>query len=203
MIMVISEYFENYFYSLKQLASHTFVKEQQLCDWIELCILPNAAYHLKNQVQSSSFFGITDFSEEKEYFARGYTKWIELIKPYSELSSAQAYSIFYQQYAKCVNDLSLKGLEFSSDYFEDLEDRIQDHWQLFLSGKYGVITANGFIHEIVALESVDYLAKNTELTEEQMAKCVRLLERCLSYPPSQLNCISQAHKLLKSLSNSL
>lgn len=199
--MIISEYFENYFYSLKQLASHTFVKEQQLSDWIDLCILPNAAYHLKNQVQSSSFFGITDFNEEKEYFARGYTKWIELIKPYSDLSSAQAYSVFYQQYAKCVNDLSLKGLEFNSDYFENLEERIQDHWQLFLAGKYGVITANGFIHEIVALESVDFLVKNTELNDDQLKKCIRLLERSLSYPPAQLNCVSNSHKLLNNLNN--
>lgn len=197
--MAISEYFEDYFYSLKQLSLHTGVKEHTLNEWQDACILPSAAYHLKNQVQSSSFFGICDFNEELEYYARGYTKWIDLLKNHSELSSAQAYTLFYQQYAKSVNDLAAKGFELNAEYFENLEEQIQNHWQLFLAGKYGVITANGFIHEIVALEAVDYLVNNCEIGDEQLSKCLRLLERTLSYPPQQLNCVSNAHKLLKRL----
>jgi hypothetical protein len=202
--MLLSEYFDDYFYSLKQLSQHANITEEMLLDWQEQCLLPNAAYHIKNHLQSSSFFGLCDFIEEKEYYPRGYTKWIELLKRMDNPSSAQAYTLFYQNYAKAVTDLAQAGLQIPSDFFDELEERIQNQWQLFLAGKYGVITANGFIHEIVAIELTDYLFTANEMSDDKhydefKSQAIRLLERTLSFPPQKLNFTSQAHNTLEKL----
>lgn len=199
--MLLTEFFENYYYTTQQIVQHTGVSEQTLLDWQSSHLIPNADYHLKNKIQSSSFFGIYDVIEEKAYFARGYTKWIELVKKMDKPSSAQAFTVFYQHYAKALTDIAAKGISIPSEYFETLDEAIQDHWQLFLAGKYGVLTANGFIHEIVTLELIEYLSTN--LDEKTMMANIkelrRLLERVISYPPKQLHCESPSLSLLAKL----
>lgn len=197
--MLLSEYFEDYFYSLKQLAQYCSVSEECLLQWQSDCLLPNAAYHIKNQVQSSSFFGLHDFTEEKEYYPRGYTKWIDTIKHLESPSSAQAFTLFYQQYAKTINDLVSSGVAIDNEYFESFEENIQNQWQFFLAGKYGVITANGFIHEIAALELAEYLACQEDTDDQQTKHCIRLFERNLCFAPKQLNFTSNAHQTLERL----
>lgn len=185
LIMTLSHYLSDYFYTKAQLCQYTQISEQALDDMIENGLMPNAAYSITNHLECCSYYGIEQVTEQLDYYPRGYDKWLKMIMPHLPISPAQAFNHFQTEFCQHLNQLQLLGLSLDMDFLDDLTERLPDHWAGFLSGKYGVMTANGLIREIVELECACYVVNTTSEIEnnhdeQQLRLCEKLLNRSLS-----------------------
>ncbi|TMO69707.1 DUF6058 family natural product biosynthesis protein [Pseudoalteromonas aurantia] len=190
--MSLLSHLDTYFYRAEELCQALKISEETLLKWQESRIFPKPSYSIQNTIKCSSYLGLYECEEFTDYYPRGGVQWGQDLIKYKVQSSSQAYELFYQQYTQTLERCQQQALYCQDARFsDDLEDQIQTSWQQYLCSKYGTISQNGLIEEIVYIELGRAIVD--ELTEErtassinitvrpQLLKALKLLNRAISH----------------------
>ena len=163
--MSLFEYLSNYYFDQAALLQNCQIDEDTLSNWQDKGLFPKPAYRLKSQIECSSYYGLHQCTEYWDYYPRGYVKWAKLLNSKPELTSSQAFELFFTQYGQHLNALAQQGLICSNESFNDeFAEHVQSQWQHFLNGKFGLLTQNGFVEEIVETEvAISLISDITQL----------------------------------------
>jgi len=190
--MRLSQYLTTHFYHTDELCQALNIDADKLEHWQQQSVFPKPSYCIKNQLSCSSYSGLYECEEYDDYYPRGCVNWGQgLIKQKID-SSSQAFSYFAQQYTASLTKLAQQGFEFNEELFGcEIEEHVQQVWQQFLCSKYGVLTQNGLIDEIVAVDigrlvvdDITELRSKAGLDQDERAKlhpAIKLLNRALSH----------------------
>lgn len=190
--MLLSQYLTTHFYHTDELCQALNIDADKLEHWQQQSVFPKPSYCIKNQLSCSSYSGLYECEEYDDYYPRGCVNWGQgLIKQKID-SSSQAFNYFAQQYTASLTKLAQQGFEFNEELFGcEIEEHVQQVWQQFLCSKYGVLTQNGLIDEIVAVDigrlvvdDITELRSKAGLDQDERAKlhpAIKLLNRALSH----------------------
>ncbi|ALS35032.1 hypothetical protein PTRA_b0574 [Pseudoalteromonas translucida KMM 520] len=190
--MRLSQYLTTHFYHTDELCQALNIDADKLEHWQQQSVFPKPSYCIKNQLSCSSYSGLYECEEYDDYYPRGCVNWGQgLIKQKID-SSSQAFNYFAQQYTASLTKLAQQGFEFNEELFScEIEEHVQQVWQQFLCSKYGVLTQNGLIDEIVAVDigrlvvdDITELRSKAGLDQDERAKlhpAIKLLNRALSH----------------------
>lgn len=190
--MRLSQYLTTHFYHTYELCQALNIDADKLEHWQQQSVFPKPSYCIKNQLSCSSYSGLYECEEYDDYYPRGCVNWGQgLIKQKID-SSSQAFNYFAQQYTASLTKLAQQGFEFNEELFGcEIEEHVQQVWQQFLCSKYGVLTQNGLIDEIVAVDigrlvvdDITELRSKAGLDQDERAKlhpAIKLLNRALSH----------------------
>ncbi|CAI89427.1 DUF6058 family natural product biosynthesis protein (plasmid) [Pseudoalteromonas sp. HL-AS2] len=190
--MRLSQYLTTHFYHTDELCQALNIDADKLEHWQQQSVFPKPSYCIKNQLSCSSYSGLYECEEYDDYYPRGCVNWGQgLIKQKID-SSSQAFNYFAQQYTASLTKLAQQGFEFNEELFGcEIEEHVQQVWQQFLCSKYGVLTQNGLIDEIVAVDigrlvvdDITELRSKAGLDQDERAKlhpAIKLLNRALSH----------------------
>ena len=190
--MRLSHYLTTHFYHTDELCQALNIDADTLQHWQDQSIFPKPSYCTKNQMSCSSYSGLYECEEYDDYYPRGCVNWGQgLIKQKID-SSSHAFNYFAQQYTASLTKLAQQGFEFNEELFGcEIEEHLQQVWQQFLCSKYGVLTQNGLIDEIVAVDigrlvvdDITELRTKASLEQDertQLHPAMKLLNRALSH----------------------
>ncbi|MCO7190538.1 MULTISPECIES: DUF6058 family natural product biosynthesis protein [unclassified Pseudoalteromonas] len=208
--MRLSQHLNTHFFSAEELCSTLRITQDQLLNWQELCIFPNASYSLENQIKCSSYLGLYECVEHTEFYPRGAEQWGQQLLKHQVEQSSHAYELFQQKYTQTLSKCAQQGLVSHDCRFnEDLPEHIQQSWQQYLCSKYGVISQNGLVEEVVYIDLGRALVD--ALTEERTAShiapehraellsALKLLNRALSHHMEHEKPMSIRYKYIECL----
>ncbi|MCF6439632.1 DUF6058 family natural product biosynthesis protein [Pseudoalteromonas luteoviolacea] len=190
--MRLSDYLKSNFYDANELCSLIKVEPEQLQQWQENSIFPNASYSIDNLIKCSSYLGLYECVEVTDYYPRGALDWGHMLLRHEVEHSSHAYELFQNKYITTLKACADKGIVSEDDKFgDDLIEHIQQVWQQFLCSKYGVISQNGTVEEVVFIDLGRALVDR--ITEDRT---------CITVPAEQRALLHEALKLLnRSLSH--
>ncbi|WP_404396722.1 DUF6058 family natural product biosynthesis protein [Pseudoalteromonas phenolica] len=186
--MSLLNHFNENFYQAIELCQSARVDEDIIFEWQESGLFPASSFVIENKLQVNSYLGITEHTEQIEYYPRGYLAWAQTLIKHKIESSSQAFMHFGNQYQQALTRL-VQGLPDAliASFTEDLEESIQTSWQYFLVGKYGAICLTGKLEEIVAIDLFKYVISfltedfSLDILDEESRKILHLALK-------QLNC---------------
>ncbi|MBQ4833498.1 hypothetical protein J8L70_09630 [Pseudoalteromonas sp. MMG010] len=190
--MRLSHYLASHFYHTDELCQTLSISHETLEHWQQTGLFPKPSYCIKSQLSCSSYSGLYECEEYDDYYPRGYVNWGKhLLKQKIELSS-HAFNLFAQHYTGYLSKLAQQGFAFDEELFGcDLEEQVQQVWQQFLCSKYGALTQNGLLEEIVSIDIARLLIDNTtELRtkvsleqdeRKELHQAMKLLNKALSH----------------------
>jgi hypothetical protein len=210
--MSLLTYLNSYYYTSETLCQGLKITSDVLFHWQESGIFEKPSYSIQNKIVSNSYSGIYECEEYTDYYPRGSVLWGRTLIKHSIHSSVQAFELFYAQYTSLLNSLAQKGFETRAEEFnDDLAERIQNSWQQFLCSKYGVITQNGNIEEIVytdfAKAVVNELTDNLSVSSIQLelrprlTEALKLLNQVLSHNAEHEKNFSLRERYINTLIN--
>ena len=140
----------------------------------------------------SSYSGLYECEEYDDYYPRGCVNWGQGVIKQKIESSNQAFNLFAQHYTQCLAKLAQQGFIFNEELFGcEIEEHLQQVWQQFLCSKYGVLTQNGLIDEIVAVDigrllvdDITELRSKASLDKDERTRihpAMKLLNKALSH----------------------
>ncbi|MFU2511924.1 DUF6058 family natural product biosynthesis protein [Pseudoalteromonas sp. ASV78] len=190
--MRLSRFLATHFYHSEELCQALAIDEDTLMHWQDSGLFPKPSYCIKNQLSCSSFSGLYECEEYDDYYPRGCVNWGQGLAKQKISSSSHAFDYFAQQYMTALSKLAQQGFEFSDELFGcEIEEHLQQVWQQFLCSKYGSLTQNGLIDEIVAVDigrlvvdDITELRTKPGLTQQERTKlhpAMKLLNRALSH----------------------
>ena len=188
--MSLLNYFNENFYQRNELCQLLRIDDETLSAWQDNGLFPANSFALTNKLEVNSFLGINKHIEELEFYARGYINWGQVLIKHKVENATHAFTHFTHQFeqtlAKVVPELCEELLQC---FTEDIEQTIQSNWQYFLMGKYGAVSMNGKIEEIVSIEVFKYAI--SFYTEDFSVECLEESKRKI------------VHKALKQLNSSV
>ncbi|MFK3863284.1 DUF6058 family natural product biosynthesis protein [Pseudoalteromonas rhizosphaerae] len=190
--MRLSRFLATHFYHSEELCHALAIDEDTLAIWQQNGLFPKPSYCIKNQLSCSSYSGLYECEEYDDFYPRGCVNWGQGLAKQKIDSSSQAFNYFAQQYSASLTKLAQQGFEFNEELFGcELEEHLQQVWQQFLCSKYGVLTQNGLIEEIAAVDigrlvvdDITELRTKPNLTQAERSKlhpALKLLNRALSH----------------------
>ncbi len=184
-IMRLSDYLATHFYNTDELCHALNIDAEQLDTWQQQSIFPKPSYCIKSQLSCSSYSGLYECEEYDDYYPRGCVNWGQgLIKQKIE-SSSNAFNYFAQQYTASLSKLAQQGFSFNEELFGcEIDEHLQQVWQQFLCSKYGVLTQNGLIDEIVCVDIGRLLVD--DITELRTKGSLNQQERTQLHPAMKL-----------------
>ena len=185
--MSLLNHFNENFYQTIEICQSARVNEDILFEWQESGLFPASSFVIENKLQVNSYLGITEHTEQIEYYPRGYLPWAQILIKHNIESSSQAFMYFGNLYQQALNQL-VHGLPeiLIASFTEDLEESIQSSWQYFLVGKYGAISSTGKIEEIVAIDLFKYVISfltedfSLDILDEETRKILHVALRQLN-----------------------
>lgn len=168
--LTLINYLSAYFYNKEQLLQRANISESKFEHLTKLGIMPKPSYKITLGLTCQSALGEYDSSESLEYFAKGYTRWLVMLKELARPEDAR--TIFAQDYAKHLSQLKCDGFNCLDDKVDQgLELHIQQEWQHFSEGTYGLCTRSGLVQDIVAKELasmiINELLQQAPLNQQQ------------------------------------
>jgi hypothetical protein len=190
--MSLLNHLKTYFYCTEELCQTLKISEETLFEWQEKRIFPKPSYSVQNAIKCSSYLGLYECEEFADYYPRGSVQWGQDLFKYKIQSSSQAYELFYQKYVQTLERCQQQALYCKdSRFYDDLEEQIQNSWQQYLCSKYGTISQNGLIEEIVYIELgraiIDELTEDRTVStidktvRPSLLKALKLLNRAISH----------------------
>jgi hypothetical protein len=190
--MRLSHYLANHFYQTHELCQALSIDEDTLEQWQQSSLFPKPSYCIKSQLSCSSYSGLYECEEYDDYYPRGYVNWGQGLIKHKIDSSSHAFNYFAQQYSGHLTKLTQQGFKFKEELFGcEIEEHVQQVWQQFLCSKYGALTQNGMVEEIVAVDMGRLLVDDiTELRTKasldqqerlQLHPAMKLLNKALSH----------------------
>ncbi|WP_105169629.1 DUF6058 family natural product biosynthesis protein [Pseudoalteromonas sp. T1lg23B] len=191
--MSLLNHLNTHFYRTEELCHALKIDTDQLAQWQDCGLFPKPSYSIQNQIKCSSFLGLYECEEFTDYYPRGCAQWGVDLSKHKVSNAAQAYELFFQQYTQSLNRCQQQGFHCQDERFsDDLCEQIQSAWQQYLCSKYGVISQNGLVEELVHIELGRAIVD--EITEERTApsinpqdrpallQALKLLNRAFSHP---------------------
>lgn len=208
--MDLISYLQKNFLTQQALLELANITESELFAYQQKNVMPKYSYKLDVTCKSDSFFGVFEEESETKYYAKGYVSWLETLESID--NHQQAYSIFSQRYTEAVKLLKTKGFNSIDEKVNaKLSLHIEEEWQHFLKGIYGLCTKSGLPEDIAAKELAilqinEVLAQEEALMDlEKLTKAVNLLdssssmfaphERLKSSRQRLINDVRQKYKL--------
>jgi hypothetical protein len=190
--MRLSDYLSTHFYHTGELCQALNIDNETLENWQAQSIFPKPSYCIKNQMSCSSYSGLYECEEYDDYYPRGCVNWGQGVIKQKVESSNQAFNLFAQHYTQCLAKLAQQGFIFNEELFGcEIEEHLQQVWQQFLCSKYGVLTQNGLIDEIVAVDigrllvdDITELRSKASLDKDERTRihpAMKLLNKALSH----------------------
>ena len=190
--MRLSDYLSTHFYHTVELCQALNIDNETLENWQAQSIFPKPSYCIKNQMSCSSYSGLYECEEYDDYYPRGCVNWGQGVIKQKIESSNQAFNLFAQYYTQCLAKLAQQGFIFNEELFGcEIEEHLQQVWQQFLCSKYGVLTQNGLIDEIVAVDigrllvdDITELRSKASLDKDERTRihpAMKLLNKALSH----------------------
>ncbi|MCF2856047.1 DUF6058 family natural product biosynthesis protein [Pseudoalteromonas sp. SMS1] len=174
--MRLSDYLKTNFYDTQELCSLLKIDLPQLQLWQDNSLFPNASYNIENQIKCSSYLGLYECLEITDYYPRGLIEWGLTIIKHDVTQSSHAYELFQQKYVATLQSCAQKGIISQDDKFsDDLSEHIQQVWQQFLCSKYGVISQNGRVEEVVYIDLGRAIVDS--ITEDKTSHSIPLAQR--------------------------
>ncbi|AUJ71974.1 MULTISPECIES: DUF6058 family natural product biosynthesis protein [Pseudoalteromonas] len=151
--MGLTHFLNTHFYTTLELSSSLKIPEEQLLEWQQMSLFPNPSYSIQNQIKCSSYFGLYECEEYTDFYARGLLNWGQLLLKHKVDQSSSAFELFQQRYCEALTKCIEKGFYTEDPSFsDDLTEHVQQVWQQFLCGKYGVISQNGLVEEALYID---------------------------------------------------
>ncbi|OCQ22052.1 hypothetical protein A7985_09640 [Pseudoalteromonas luteoviolacea] len=208
--MRLSEYLKTNFYDTQELCSLLKINLAQLQLWQDNSLFPNASYSIENHIKCSSYLGLYECTEMTDYYPRGLTDWAQILIKNAISQSSHAFELFQQKYVTTLQACAQRGIVSQDARFsDDLPEHIQQVWQQFLCSKYGVISLNGLIEEVVYIDLgraiVDSITDDRTSSSipvelrSQLHDAIKLLNRALSHHASHERNVSLREKYIESL----
>lgn len=208
--MSLLSHLNTYFYSVDELCQTLKISEDTLFEWQQKGLFPKPSYSIQNNIKCSSYLGLYECEEFTDFYPRGCVQWGQDLAKHTVQSSSQAYELYYQQYLQTLSKCQQQGLACHDPRFsDDLDEQIQSSWQQYLCSKYGAISQNGLIEEIVYIELGRAIVD--ELTDErsassidvairpQLLKAIKLLNRAISHQAKHEQNLSLRERYINAL----
>jgi len=183
--MRLSHYLTTHFYHTDELCQALNINADKLQHWQEQSIFPKPSYCIKSLMSCSSYSGLYECEEYDDYYPRGCVNWGQGLIKQKITSSSHAFNYFAQQYTTSLTKLAQQGFKFNEELFGcEIEEHLQQVWQQFLCSKYGVLTQNALIDEIVAVD-IGRLVVD-DITELRTKASLNQAERSTLHPAMKL-----------------
>ncbi len=200
--MELINYLNQYFYTRQELLALTKVTEADFARFQAGAVMPKCSYKLNLQLCSDSFFGVHTDEQLIEYYAKGYASWLALLQHVG--SADEVFSIFSRRYRQTLSDLQAQGHHADSTKLtSELDSHLQQEWQHFLAGIYGLCTKTGLPEDIAAKElavlEINQLIACDDLSAEQIIKltaAVDLLDAASAFFAPHERAKSSRHRLI-------
>ncbi|MFC3033838.1 DUF6058 family natural product biosynthesis protein [Pseudoalteromonas fenneropenaei] len=190
--MSLTHYLTTHFYTTTELCAALRIDASQLEQWQEAKLFPKPSYCLQNHIKCSSYLGFYECEEWQDYYPRGAANWGQTLLKQKVMQASSAFELFAQSYLATLSKVVQQGVECQDPRFSDeLDDHLQQVWQQYLCSKYGVISQNGLVEEVVYIdlgraivdEVTEERAKVSLSVEERslLLKGIKLLNRGLSH----------------------
>ncbi len=199
--MSLLNYLNESFYCTQSLCQALKIDAETLQQWQDKGLFPKPSYCIQNRIQCSSYYGIHECDEERDYYPRGLIQWGQQLQKGKVVTASAASDLFMQQYAQAMSKLPLDALALEADYESEMQEQLTTSWQHFLTGKYGAQTANGSLDDIVALDVARYqidtiteamtLDELDQVQRKRLHPALKLINRALGHGPE--------HEQLRSL----
>jgi uncharacterized protein DUF6058 len=166
--MDLINYLNENFYTKQQLLALSKISDAELLIYQQQKVMPTCSYKLAFNYASDSFFGEFINDSNIEYYAKGYLSWLGMLKV-TEYPQ-DVYAIFAQRYKQSVTQLKSAGYYSADEKVNaNLDLHIEEEWQHFLNGIYGLCTKSGLPEDIAAKE-LAILQINEILTSDKLSK---------------------------------
>lgn len=185
--MNIQDYLQSRFLSEEQLLTAAECTLLQLQQWQAARMAPQPSYYVSFSLNCRSVLAEHQQHRQVRYYATATADWLRLLTKHNNAEAA--FGHFKAQYKKRLQALNVLGVSTSDRRFNHgLDAHIQQEWQHFLQGTYGLCTQTGRIAEIVdkelAIAVIDELSANVNLPDSDRLKQAKVLldKACASFP---------------------
>lgn len=147
------------------------------CRWQQSKLFPQPSYITKKTYDITSYFGTFEFNDVDKWYPVGLCEWVDLIRTVGEDFDALK-DIFINRYKSKVNELNLCGL--SDDIYMNtstFDRHLEDEWQHFLNGTYGVCTKDCSPEQIATKDLTVRVIDR--ITDKQQASTISIDEEKL------------------------
>ncbi|WP_444934469.1 DUF6058 family natural product biosynthesis protein [Microbulbifer sp. JTAC008] len=200
--MELLNYLDKHFLTKEQLIQATQISELQLQRYQDEGVMPKPSYKLNIKWSCESFFGAHSEKQAVEYFAKGYASWIGIIEAKQDFNSI--YQCFANRYmAKIAQLQNLRYESRNPKFSSGISQHIEEEWQHFIEGTYGLCTRSGLPEDIAAKElastEINALLAQDTLSQKQIYRLNRfvdLLDETSAYFAPHERSISSRTKLI-------
>jgi hypothetical protein len=173
------KYLNDHFFTKQELLDISKVTVKELSKYQESGVMPKCSYRLSLNLESDSFFGLHKAEQEIEYYAKGYSSWLAIIQALD--SEEDVYSLFVSRYKAAIENLKIQGHSSENAKLKsELNNHIEQEWEHFLNGVYGLCTKSGLPEDIAAKEfsiiEINELLACDKLDSKQLSKLTLAVE---------------------------
>lgn len=199
--MELINYLNENYLTKQQLLDLAKISETEFSYFQENKVMPSCSYRLSLNYSSDSFFGEFNSQNEVEYYAKGYLSWIGILKVTADLKDV--FPLFSQRYVKAISELKSAGyISNDAKVNSKLDLHIEQEWEHFLNGVYGLCTTSGLPEDIAGKELAILKIKEmieqdkTKIDLAQLTKAVNLLDKSSSMFAPHERLKSSRHRLI-------
>lgn len=203
--MELIKYLNAYFYTKQQLLDVAKISKQELLNFQYQGVMPLCSYKLNLNTKCDSFLGEHSQEQEIEYYAKGYASWLGIIQSLGTTESI--YEVFVKRYKSSIDYLKEQGhCSNNPKISTNIDQHIEQEWEHFLSGTYGLCTQSGLPEDIAAKEFS--ILEINEITEEselgiaqlnQLTKAINLLDSASALFAPHERLASSRHRLVNEM----
>ncbi len=198
----LSECLGKNFYTKERLLEIAKVSDAEFSEFQEKRVMPCCSYQLSQTLKVKSFFGEHTEQEAVEFYAKGYASWLGIIQ--STAQEKEVFLVFSERYRKQILQLKRQGIVSRNPKLNTaINQHIEEEWEHFIKGIYGLCTRSGLPEDIAARElsilRINELIALKELNDEQLVeltKTVNLLDQASSMFAPHERSYSSRYKLV-------
>jgi hypothetical protein len=148
--MELIHYLTQHLFTTAQLLDRCGIDAARLGQLQQRRIMPGPSYRIRLDIGCESFFGLHTEQAALDYYSKGCATWFGQAAGLED--EAQARAIFADRYTKRLDELAASGIAPSAPSFAGV-DRLNEEWNAFLDGTYGLCTVSGLPEDVAAKEA--------------------------------------------------
>ena len=177
--MLIINYLNKNFYTLNQLLNYSKLDLDTFRHYQKDGLMPLYSYRLQMDYKCSSFLSEAKKKEDIEFYSKGYVTWLSMLEFLD--TKEKAFKYFKNEYTKTIKELAVLGLSSNEEKLtKSLDEHINQEWNYFLDGSYGLCTKSGLVKDIaikeVAISCIKELEKDIKGNIDNLTLAVDLLD---------------------------
>lgn len=148
--MELINYLNSHFFTTEQLLGRCGIDRQQLERLQQQRVMPRPSYRIRLDIGCDSFFGSHAEEAAVDYYSKGCAAWFVQTAGLDNETKARA--LFLDRYRKRLDELAGSGIALGDPSFANAA-RLDEEWNAFLAGIYGLCTVSGLPEDIAAKEA--------------------------------------------------